>query len=299
MGRAFDQGDANADTRPVVILSDRAWRNRFGADSSSVGRDILINGRPHTIIGVMPERFWFESKDVEAWLPRSLPRAEGGREPRSLMAIARLGTGISLDNAQADMRALAQRLAREQPRTNAGWDVYVSGLLPFGPGEKVFLGLVMTLTSLLLAAACAHIANLLLARGMERRGEIALRAALGARRGRIVRQLFVESIALSIVGGACSLLVAVPIITQIRIVLGSRTPYLSDLSLDTGTLAITSGMTLLASVLFGLVPALRLSSATAGDALKQLSGGTVAGRRRSRPLASVLIGLEVAIATSR
>jgi putative ABC transport system permease protein len=110
------------------------------------------------------------------------------------------------------MRALAQRLAREQPRTNAGWDVYVSELLPFGPGEKVFLGLVMTLTSLLLAAACAHIANLLLARGMERRGEIALRAALGARRGRIVRQLFVESIALSIGGGACSLLVAVPII---------------------------------------------------------------------------------------
>ena len=100
--------------------------------------------------------------------------------------------------------------------TNAGWDVYVTGLLPFGPGEKVFLGLVMTLTSLLLAAACAHIANLLLARGMERRGEIAIRAALGARRGRIVRQLFVESVALSIVGGACSLLVAVPIITQIR-----------------------------------------------------------------------------------
>ena len=297
LGRAFDPGDANAGTTPVAILSDRAWRNRFGADSSSVGRDILINGRPHTIIGVMPERFWFESKDVEVWLPRSLPRAEGGREPRSLMAIARLETGISLENAQADMRALAQRLAREQPRTNAGWDVYVSGFLPFGPGEKVFLGLVMTLTSLLLAAACAHIANLLLARGMERRGEIAIRAALGARRGRIVRQLFVESIALSIVGGACSLLVAVPIITQIRIVLGPRTPYLSDLSLDTGTLAITSGMTLLASVLFGLVPALRLSSVTAGDAMKQLSGGTVAGRRRSRPLASVLIGLEVAIAT--
>ena len=173
----------------------------------------------------------------------------------------------------------------------------MSGLLPFGPGEKVFLGLVMTLTSLLLAAACAHIANLLLARGLERRGEIAIRAALGARRGRIVRQLFVESIALSIVGGACSLLVAVPIITQIRIVLGPRTPYLSDLSLDTGTLAIASGMTLLASVLFGLVPALRLSSVTAGDAMKQLAGGTVVGRRRSRPLASVLIGLEVAIAT--
>ena len=98
------------------------------------------------------------------------------------------------------MQALAQRLAREHPQTNAGWDIFVTGLLPFGPGEKVFFGLVTTLTSLLLAAACAHIANLLLARGMERRGEIAIRAALGARRGRIVRQLFVESVALSIVG---------------------------------------------------------------------------------------------------
>lgn len=124
-----------------------------------------------------------------------------------------------------------------------------------------------------------------------------MRAALGARRGRIVRQLFVESVALSIVGGACSLLIAVPIITQIRVVLGTRTPYLSDLSLDAGALAITGGMTLLASVLFGMVPALRLSSVTAGDAMKQLSGGTVAGRRRARPLASALIGLEVAIAT--
>lgn len=297
LGRGFEESDANDDAASVAILTDRTWRNRFGADPSAVGRDIVINGRPHTIVGVMPERFWFESKDVEVWLPRSSPRANGPREPRTLMAIARFRTGISLENAQADMQALAQRLAREHARTNAGWDVHVSGLLPFGPGEKVFLGLVMTLTSLLLAAACAHIANLLLARGMERRGEIAIRAALGARRGRIVRQLFVESLALSIVGGVCSLLIAIPIIAQIRAVLGTRTPYLSDLSLDAGALAVTGGMTLVASVLFGMVPALRLSSVTAGDAMKQLSGGTIAGRRRSRPLASVLIGLEVAIAT--
>ncbi len=297
LGRAFEQEDGQSGATPVVIISNRTWRNRFGADPSAVGRDIVINGQPHTIVGIMPERFWFESKEVEVWLPRPVPRAEGPRDPRALLAIARLRNGVSLENAQADMQSLAQRLAREQPRTDAGWDVYVSGLLPFGPGEKVFLGLVLTLTTLLLAAACAHIANLLLARGMERRSEIAIRAALGAGRGRIVRQLFVESIALSIVGGGCSLLVAVPIITQIRIVLGARTPYLSDLSLDAGALGVTSGMTLFAAVLFGLVPALRLSSVTAGDAMKQLAGGTVVGRRRSRPLASILIGLEVAIAT--
>jgi putative ABC transport system permease protein len=152
------------------------------------------------------------------------------------------------------------------------------------------------LTSLLLAAACAHIANLLLARGVERRGEIAIRAALGAHRGRIVRQLFVESVALSLAGGLCGLVIAFLIITEIRVVLGPRTPYLSDLSLDGAALAMTVGVVLLASALFGLAPALRLSSVTAGDAMNQLSGARIAGRRK-RPMASALIGLEVAVAT--
>jgi predicted permease len=212
------------------------------------------------------------------------------------MTIGRLRSGASAQTAQAEMQALAQRLAVEHPETNAGWDILVTGLLPFGPGEKVFFGLVTTLTSLLLAAACAHIANLLLARGMERRGEIAIRAALGARRSRIIRQLLVESLALSLVGGVLSALVALPIIAEIRRVLGPRTPYLSDLSLDLATLGMTAGFALLASALFGLAPALRLSSVTAGDAMKQPPGGPIGGRKK-RPLASALIGLEVAVAT--
>jgi predicted permease len=194
------------------------------------------------------------------------------------------------------MQVLAQRLGRDYPQTNAGWDILVTGLLPFGPGEKVFFGLVTTLMSLLLVAACAHIANLLLARGMERRGEIAIRAALGARRGRIMRQLFAESVALSMVGGACSLLIAFPIIAEIRTVLGPKTPYLSNLSLDGAALGMTAGLALAACAIFGLAPALRLSSVTAGDAMKQPPGGPITNRRK-RPLTSALIGLEVAIAT--
>ncbi|HEU4693616.1 MAG TPA: ABC transporter permease [Vicinamibacterales bacterium] len=296
MGRAFHTQDAANSASPVAILSDRAWRNRFGSDPSAVGQDIVLDGRPHTIVGVMPEDFWFDSKDIEVWLPRQAPRTDDGRDTRSLMAIGRLRPDASAQTAQAEMQALAQRLALEHPQTNAGWDILVTGLLPFGPGEKVFFGLVTTLTTLLLAAACAHIANLLLARGMERRGEIAIRAALGARRGRIIRQLFVESVALSLVGGVLSVLVAIPIIAEIRRVLGPRTPYLSDLSLDLATLGVTAGLALLASLLFGLAPALRLSSVTAGDALKQPPGGPISGRKK-RPLASALIGLEVTVAT--
>src|SRR4029453_4587284 len=172
------------------------------------------------VIGVMPQEFWFESKEVEVWLPRPMPRAEGAYDARALTTIARLAPGATMQSPQADMQSLALRLARDYPQANAGWDILVTGLLPLGPGEKVFFGLVTTLTSLLLAAACAHIANLLLARGMERRGEVAIRASLGARRGRIMRQLFVESVALSIVGGVCSLLIALPIVVGIRPVLG-------------------------------------------------------------------------------
>jgi len=295
VGRTFQPQDA-ANGGAVAILSERTWRNRFGGDPATVGRDIVLNGRPHTIVGVMPEDFWFDSKEIEVWLPLPVPSVDGARGARTLMTVGRLRPGANMEGAQADMRALAQRLASDHPQTNAGWDILVTGLLPFGPGEKVFFGLVATLTSLLLAAACAHVANLLLARGMERRAEIAIRAALGARRGRIMRQLFVESMALSVVGGACSLLIALPIVAQIRVMLGPRTPYLSDLSLDAATLALTGGLVLVASVLFGLGPALRLSSVTAGDAIKQPPGGTQSGRRR-RPLTSALIGLEVAIAT--
>jgi putative ABC transport system permease protein len=295
LGRAFQPEDGINDATAVAIVSDRVWRNRFGADPTTIGRDIVLDGRRHTIVGVMPEDFWFESKDVEVWMPRPSPRAEGARAPRTLMAVARLGAGVNMPAVQSDMHALAQRLEGDRPDTNAGWDIVVTGLLPLGPGERVFFGLVITLTSLLLAAACAHIANLMLARGIDRRGEIAIRAALGARRGRIARQLVVESVALSMVGGVSSLLVSVPIIAQIRIVLGPRTPYLRDLSLDGTALAITGGLVLAAAVLFGLVPTLRLSSITATDAMKQ-PGGSIAGRRR-RPLASALIGLEVTVAT--
>ena len=296
IGRAFQSQDATNNANPVAIVSDRAWKNRFAGDPAAVGRDILLNGQPHTIVGVMPEDFWFESKEVEVWLPLPAPRSDGARGARTLMAIGRLAPAASRQAAQADMQALAQRLAQDHPQTNAAWDIVVTGLLPFGPGETAFFGLVVILTSLLLAAACAHIANLLLARGLGRRGEIAIRAALGARRGRIIRQLLVESVALSIVGGIGGLLVAFPIIAEIRVLLGPRTPYLSDLSLDGAALAMTGGLILVASVLFGLAPALRLSSVTAGDAMKQPPGSLITGRRKRR-LASALIGLEVAVAT--
>ena len=296
LGRTFTPEDATGDEPAVAILSHRTWQNRFAGDPQAVGRDIHLDGRRHTIVGILPEGFWFESREIEVWLPRPSPRGDGARDARTLMAVARLQEDVSSQAAQADVQALGKRLAQDHPDTNGGWDIVLTGLLPLGPGENIFFALVTTLLGLLLAAACAHVANLLLARGMERRGEIAIRAALGAGRRRILRQLFVESVALSIVGGACSLLVSFPILAQIRALLGPRTPFLSDLSLDGVALGITAGLVVVATLLFGLAPALRLSSITAGDAMRQPPGGPMTSRPR-RPLTSLLIGLEVTIAT--
>jgi putative ABC transport system permease protein len=295
LGRPFASEDATRQNDPVAILSYRTWQNRFASDADVVGQTIRLDGRAYTIVGVMPERFWFESRDVEAWLPMPYPRTDGGRDARTLMAIARLKSGIPSARAQADAQVVAKRLAQEHTQSNAGWDIMLTGLLPFGPGEKVFFAMVTTLTGLLLAAGCAHIANLLLARGIERRGEIALRAALGASRGRILRQLFAESFALSLIGGTLSLLVTFPIIFEIRAILGPATPYLSQLSLDPTALLITGGFIVISSLLFGVAPALRLSAITATDTIKESAGRSIAGRRR--PLTSLLIGFEVMVAT--
>jgi predicted permease len=295
-GRGFSEDDAFGTGNPTLILSHRAWRTRFGGDPAAVGRDIHLNGRPHTIAGILPEEFWFESRDVEVWLPMPPPRAEGPRDRRALLIVARLAPGVAASAAQSEVRDIAKRMSAMHPAANEGWDVLLTALLPLGPGEKVFFALVALLTGLLLAASCAHIANMLLARGMERRGEIAIRAAIGARRSRIVRQLLVESAAVAAAGGAVSLAVASWIVAQIRTLLGSRTPFLSDLSLDPGALAVTGGLVLLATLLFGLVPALRLSAVTAGDATRQPPGGPIAGRTRRR-VTGALIGLEVAVAT--
>ena len=294
-GRQFTSEDATRQTDPVAILSDRAWRNRFAGSADVVGQTIHLDGRTYTIVGVMPERFWFESRDVEVWLPMPFPRTDGVRDARTLMAIARLDRDVPSDRAHADVQVVAKRLAQEHTQSNAGWDIMLTGLLPLGPGEKVFFAMMTTLTGLLLAAGCAHIANLLMARGMERRGEIALRAALGASRARILRQLFAESVALSLIGGALSVLVAFPIILEIRAILGPATPYLSELSLDPTALLITGGFIVISSLLFGVAPALRLSSITATETMKQSATGPIGGRRR--PLASLLIGFEVMVAT--
>jgi predicted permease len=293
-GRAFTTEDVVGDGDPVVIVSHRTWQTRLASSAPAIGRTLHLNGLTHTVVGVMPEPFWFGSREIDVWIPVRGPRADGARQSRTTIAVARLAPGVSVRAAQAEVQGLAKATARDHPE-HAGWDILVTGLFPLGPGEQIFFALVTILTGLLLAASCAHIANLLLAGGVERRGEIAIRAALGAGRGHIVRQLFVESVALSALGGVGGLLMAGAIVAGIRSLLGSRTPLLSDFALDGSALGVAVVLILGASMLSGLAPALRLATVTASDTIKHPPGGPIAGGRR-RPLASLLIGLEVSVA---
>ena len=150
VGRGFRPGDARGQD-DVVLLSHRAWELRFAEDPGVVGRTVQLEGRPHTVIGVLPEGFWFASRDVQAWLPRGNPRPDASREARTLQVIGRLSPSATAAEAQAEAEVLAQRAAAEHPATNEGWGIRVTGLLPLGPGERVFFGLVMGLVALLLA----------------------------------------------------------------------------------------------------------------------------------------------------
>ena len=293
VGRGFRPGDARGQD-DVVLLSHRAWELRFAADPGVVGQTVQLEGRPHTVIGVLPEGFWFASRDVQAWLPLGDPRPDAPHEARTLQVVGRLAPPATAAEAQAEVEILAQRAAAEHPATNEGWGIWVTGLLPLGPGERVFFGLVMGLVALLLAAACAHVANLQLARGVDRHAELAIRSALGASRRRLGRQLLVESALLASLGALGSLLIAGPCIGLLRAVLGPRTPYLADLRLDTDALALTLGLAVGTTLLSGFVPAIRGSRCDVAGILK---GGTSGASRRVTRMHGALVAGEAAVAT--
>jgi putative ABC transport system permease protein len=294
LGRGFRPGDGRPGRSDLVLLSHRAWELRLHADPTVVGRTIRLEGRPHTVIGVLPEGFWFASRDAQVWLPHGDPPLDASREARGLQVIGRLAPSATAAAAQAEMDVLAHRAESAHPTTNEGWGIRVTGLLPLGPGEKIFFALVVGLVALLLAAACAHVANLQLARGVDRHPELAVRSALGAGRRRLVRQLLVESALLASLGAAGSVLVAAPCLGVLRAVFGARTPYLAALHLDGASFLLTLGLAAGATLLSGFVPAIRGSRC---DIASVLRGGTSSASRRVTRWHGALVAGEAAVAT--
>jgi putative ABC transport system permease protein len=300
-GRLFDSTrDVSSQRALAVIISHRLWQQRFGGASDILDRHVRIDGISRRIIGVMPPDFRYLSDNVDCWLPMILlPNA--ARQPgagRWFVVAARLKPGVTIARAQADVDAVAANLARESPERHKGWGVRVQSLRDALYGwTKAPLLTLQAAVSLLLLIACTNVAGLFLARGTVRRREIALRTALGAGRGRIVRQLLAESVLLSAAGGLLGLLVAWCALVALATLLGPPpgAPRIGTMSLDLRILAVTVLLSLLSALAFGLAPALatgKLDLTSALSASAPASGTHPSGHRRR----SLLVAAQIAVA---
>ncbi len=288
LGRGFaPEAGLTRGAHPVAVISDQLWRRRFAADPGVVGRAVKVNGHPFMVVGVAPPAFrgTFAGIDVALWLPlgmhaQVLPDEPALDDPRYrfLLVIARHGARSSRAEVQAQLAAVAARLAAEIPGTDPAVGLTIresSGVHPFLAAiVRAFLGLLMVIVALVLAVACANVANLLLARATARRQEMALRRSLGASRGRVVRQLLAESLVLAGLGGAGGLVVA---LWSSRL-LGAFRPFSTvpialDVSPDWRVFAFTALITVGTGLLFGLAPALHASGVQLSTALRAETGG--------------------------
>lgn len=300
LGRGFAPGEDAPGAERVAILSHGFWQRRFGADPRVLGSTVEIDGHPTTVVGVMPETMeWGNFGSYDVWLPLTVDPANAVRAPRNLAVIGRLAPGATHEQADEELRALFARLADQYPETNAGWIGKVKTLREnlASPGEWTLVYMLGLTVAFVLLIACSNVATLMLARGAARSSEIAVREALGAARGRIVRQLLIEGLLLSIASGLLGLAVARGAFAGLIWTAGGNASlrrFFEMLSLDARTLGFTLGVSVAAPLLFGLWPALRATRLRLAESLK--AGARGLGDGSSLRGQRVLVGFQVALA---
>jgi putative ABC transport system permease protein len=299
-GRTFAPGDETPGNDLKVVISYGAWQRLLGGDSARIGRRITLNGRPYALIGVMPPTFTL-AQNVDVWVPLSMSAALAdvvrARRQHYVHAIGRLKPGMNVERAIADLTVIARRLEAQYPDANTGRSAMIVPLHESMEGRlRPALLLLQAAAGMVLLIACANLANLTLSRTMGRRREMALRAALGAGRARLVRHVLTESILLAIFGGAAGVALAV-VATRTLLALNPDTlPSTFSAGVDSLVVLFSAGLSMMTGVLFGLVPALDAARASLHDSLKEggRGGGTGRGAERvRRGLVVAQVGLAV------
>src|SRR4029453_7601756 len=290
----------------VVVSSARLWKRRFNSDPTIVGNQIMLNGRPHTVVGIMPEQFAFPLQlfnvqgarfggRADVWKPIAFTKDElAARYSRSYGVIARLRSGVSVASAQAEIDTITANFKRTHPNnypvetTAFGAKLYplhdqVVGAMRTG------LWILVGAVALVLLIACANLTTMLLARAGSREREMAIRVALGASLKRMLRQLLTESVLLSILGGTAGVLLAIWALDLLRVIGGHTVPRLREVNLDLSVLAMTFGVSVLTGILFGLLPALVSAKPQLTEALNEGGRGSTAGAHRSRLRNSLIV----------
>jgi predicted permease len=305
VGRVMAGADERADAPPVAILTDQFWHQQFGGSRDAIGKTLILNGIPHTIIGVLRRGFDMPMvRGGEVWVsadrgvPRSFPfpgDITSVRDSHFIQVIGRLNAGVTREQAQSQLTGEMASLSRRFPRTNSGLGASVVPLHEQIVGDvRPLVVLLQIAVAILLLIACANVAHLLLGQAATRQAEISMRYALGADRSRIVRQLLIETLIIAVPGGLAGLALAIAGVRALILVAPANLPRLADISIDTTVLLFAVGMTLLTAIVFGLGPAMQTARTSAND-LGRIGQRVAGGRGVRRGHQALVIG-ELALA---